>query len=220
MDRFLLSVSLFLSLSFFTGCATVSYPPLPLKPKIPGIYHQVRKGETLWRISQVYRTPIESIVKANRLSDADRIERGQLLFIPYARKALDTKLMEEKEEGFIWPLKNKVILFYGAKKDNIREKGINIKGREGEKIVAARSGKVSFCSDYVKGYGKLIIIDHDQNFQTVYAHNSKNLVSVGQEVKQGSVIAEVGCSGRVSTPQLHFEIRENSRPKNPLHYLP
>ena len=102
----------------------------------------------------------------------------------------------------------------------IKQKGINIRGRQGEKVIAARSGRVSFCSDYVKGYGKLIIIDHSDKFQTIYAHNSRNLVKQGDEVKQGTVIAKVGSTGRVSTPQLHFEIRKDSCPTNPFYYLP
>jgi len=143
-----------------------------------------------------------------------------LLFIPYAKNVINIDISKEKEQGFIWPLKRKVIIFYGTKKNNIKQKGINIRGRQGEKIVAARSGRVSFCSDYVKGYGKLIIIDHSDKFQTVYAHNSQNLVKQGDEVKQGTVIAKVGSTGRVSTPQLHFEIRKDSYPMNPFYYLP
>lgn len=190
------------------------------KPKISGVYHRVRKGQTLWRISQGYNVSIQEIVKINKLSNANKIDKGQLLFIPYAKNVVNIDIDKEKEQGFIWPLKRKVIAFYGTKKNNIKQKGINIRGRQGEKVVAVRSGRVSFCSDYVKGYGKLIILDHSGGFQSVYAHNSQNLVKQGQRVKQGTPIAKVGSTGRVSTPQLHFEIRKDSCPKNPFYYLP
>ncbi len=209
----------FCLLSFFAGCAAIDYHPLPTKPKISGVYHQVKKGETLWKISQAYKVSIGNIVAINKLSDMDKIDKEQLLFIPYAENVLNIDV-GKKDEAFIWPLKRKVIAFYGTKKNDIRQKGINIRGREGENIISAKSGKVSFCADYVKGYGKLIIIDHSENFQTIYAHNSQNLVKQGQKVKRGEIIAKVGSTGRVSTPQLHFEVRKNSHPKNPFYYLP
>lgn len=190
------------------------------KPKIPGVYHRVKKGQTLWKISQAYNVSIQEIVRINRLFNANKIDKGQLLFISDAKNVIDIDIGKEKEQGFIWPLKRKVIAFYGTRNNNIKQKGINIRGRQGEKVVAARSGKVSFCNDYVKGYGKLIIVDHSDGFQTVYAHNSQNLVKQGQGVKQGTVIAKVGSTGRVFTPQLHFEIRKDSCAKNPFYYLP
>ena len=207
------------SLLFLAACATITYPPLSPRPKISGVYHRVEKGQTLWRISQAYNIDIQKIVQINRLSDASKIDKGQLLFIPSATETIDVDALTEKQ-GFIWPLKRKVIVFYGTKKNNVKQKGINIRGRQGEKVIAARSGRISFCSDYVKGYGKLIIIDHSDKFQTIYAHNYQNLVKQGDEVKQGTVIAKVGSTGRVSAPQLHFEIRKDSCPKNPFYYLP
>ncbi len=192
---------------------------MPSSPRIAGVYHRVQKGQTLWRISQSYNVSIDEIIKINKLSDASKINKGQLLFIPRAKQVLIIETPAGKE-NFVWPLKGRILSFYGTKNGNISQRGINIQGKEGEKIIAARSGKVSFCSDYVKGYGKLIIIDHSDGFQTIYAHNYKNLIKQKQKVKQGTIIAKVGSTGRVFTPQLHFEIRKNFRPQNPLYYLP
>ena len=101
-----------------------------------------------------------------------------------------------------------------------KNKGVDIRAREGTKIVASRSGRVNFVSNRLKGYGKTIIIDHLDGFQTVYAHNSQNLVDVNQRVSQGETIAKVGKTGRADKPTLHFEIRKNHKPQNPFYYLP
>ena len=70
------------------------------------------------------------------------------------------------------------------------------------------------------GYGNMIIIKHTGNISTVYAHNRKNKVRVGQFVEKGEIIAEVGSTGRTTAPHLHFEVRRDGRPRDPLHYLP
>ena len=72
----------------------------------------------------------------------------------------------------------------------------------------------------MKGYGKIIIIDHGDGYQSVYAYNSLNLVKNGDYVKQNQVIAKAGKGGRAVTPSLHFEIRKKDKPRNPFHYLP
>jgi murein DD-endopeptidase MepM/ murein hydrolase activator NlpD len=190
---------------------------------MPGIYHRVERGETLWRIAKTYNVDLEKIVKINRIPDAARINSGQLIFIPDAKEKRRVVTYEELKKGedtFIWPLKEKVISYYGAKKGNIKNKGIDIRTREGAKVVASRSGRVSFCDEKVKGYGKTIIIQHGDGYSTVYAHNSQILVKLGQWVKQGEVIARAGSTGRTSIPILHFEIRKKHQPQNPFYYLP
>lgn len=106
------------------------------------------------------------------------------------------------------------------KYNKVKSKGVRIKAKEGTKIKAARSGEISFCEDKLKGSGKIIIIDHRDGFVTVYAHNSVNLVKVGQRVTQGQMIAKVGSTGRTNTSQLYFEIRKGHIPQNPFYYLP
>ncbi|QEK13493.1 M23 family metallopeptidase [Crassaminicella thermophila] len=96
--------------------------------------------------------------------------------------------------------------------------GIDIAAPIGTPVKAADGGKVIF-SGYKSGYGKCIIIDHGANTQTYYAHNSKLLVSKGQRVYKGQKIAEVGNTGRSTGPHLHFEVRKNGVPVNPLKYV-
>jgi murein DD-endopeptidase MepM/ murein hydrolase activator NlpD len=97
-------------------------------------------------------------------------------------------------------------------------KGIDISARIGTPIYAADGGKVIF-SGTQNGYGKMVVIDHGNGIQTAYAHNSKNLVSKGQRVHKGQKIAEVGNTGRSTGPHLHFEVRKNGTPVNPLKYV-
>lgn len=217
-------IVLFVLIFSFAGCATKPYyiPPSGIK-KMPGIYHRVKRGETLWRIAKTYDIDLDKIVQVNRIPNAARINSGQLIFIPNAKEKQKVVTYEELKEGdatFIWPLKGKVISYYGAKKGNVKNKGIDIRTREGAKVVASRSGRVSFCGEKVKGYGKTIIIQHGDDYSTVYAHNSQILVKAGDWVRQGEAIARAGSTGRTSTPILHLEIRKKHQPQNPFHYLP
>jgi len=189
-----------------------------------GIYHRVKAGETLWRISQAYGQELEKIARTNRLADTSRIYVGQLIFIPNSPEAFEdlTLRVDFKDKGgdFIWPLKGKVGSFYGMKRGMVRNKGIYIQTREGAYVLASRSGKVAFCSEGLKSYGKIIIIDHLDGYSTVYTQNLKILVKLNQLVKQSQVIARAGASGRTDTPELYFEIRKGHKPQNPFFYLP
>lgn len=219
MSRFILAI-IFL-IVFLAGCATPGYIPPPRPPKrLTGVYHQVRDGETVFRIAKAYNIDMDQIVKVNRISDADRIDVGQRLFIPGVRLSRTITPEMKGYENFIWPVKGEVIFVYGAKKGRITNKGIDIQAKEGETVVAARSGWVKFCGDRVKGYGGLIIIDHGDGYQTTYAYNSVNLVRQGEYVSKDSPIAKVGSTGRAKGPSLHFEIRKDHKPCNPFHYLP
>jgi len=222
--RILLVTSYWLLVTALTGCATVSIRP-PAPPKgMAGIYHRVQKGQTLWRIAKTYGVQMEKISRINRLADTSRIYVGQLIFIPEATRKIEelTPEIAFKDKGgdFIWPLRGRVISFFGMKKDGVKNKGISIRARKGLSVSAARSGKVAFCSEGLKGYGKTVIIDHLDGYSTVYAQNSKILVRLDELVKQGQVIARSGASGRVSSPELYFEIRKSHKPQNPFFYLP
>ena len=98
--------------------------------------------------------------------------------------------------------------------------GIDIAAKAGTPIYAAAAGKVVYADSRLTGYGNLIIIRHSSDMFTAYAHNRNNLVVVGQMVKQGQHIANVGATGRASGPHLHFEVRRGERAVDPLAYLP
>lgn len=117
--------------------------------------------------------------------------------------------------AFIWPAKGKLVAGFSESSN----KGVDIGGKIGDPVVAAAPGRVMYTGTGIRGYGKLIVIKHDDGFNSVYAHNSQILVKEGQTVKRGERIAILGDSDS-DTPKLHFEIRKSGKPVDPLKYLP
>jgi murein DD-endopeptidase MepM/ murein hydrolase activator NlpD len=146
---------------------------------------------------------------------------GQKLWIPKRRK---TNLPPPKDNNriqtlFIWPVKGEIINRFSKTSREIHP-GIDIAAPLGSSIVASRAGKVIFSGDGPGTLGKTIIIDHTGGYTTIYAYNLENLVLVNQEVKKGERIGLVGTPLKSSTSALHFEIRKNTVPCDPLVYLP
>ncbi len=100
-----------------------------------------------------------------------------------------------------------------------RHDGIDIAAPEGTPIHAAGEGTVIFAGEQ-SGYGSIVIVKHEGGLVTLYAHASKVLVDEGARVRRGEAIARVGQTGRTTGPHLHFEVRDGTRPRNPLLYLP
>ncbi|MDD4939957.1 MAG: LysM peptidoglycan-binding domain-containing M23 family metallopeptidase [Candidatus Omnitrophica bacterium] len=216
---FLFSTFYFLSLA---GCAVTPYAGSAAKPKItvPGIYHRVERGQTLWRISKTYNVDLDEIAKINRIQDATKIEPGQLIFIPSARKTKPLTAYSSSEE-FEWPLKGRVISGFGQNFDDMTNKGLNIQKARNQEVTASRGGKVVFYDRSFSNFGKTVIIDHGDGFSSVYAKNSEVLVKTGDYVRKGEVIARLGSSpGFGEKAYLHFEIRKGYTAQNPYFYLP
>jgi lipoprotein NlpD len=114
-----------------------------------------------------------------------------------------------------WPAKGKVVTSFSRSGG----KGIDIAGRFGQPIQAAADGKVVYSGSGLIGYGQLIIVKHNKRYLSAYAHNNKILVKEGDTVKGGQRIAEMGRSGS-NRAMLHFEIRRDGKPTNPVRYLP
>jgi lipoprotein NlpD len=114
-----------------------------------------------------------------------------------------------------WPAPGKVIEAF----DGPRNKGIDIAGNEGAPVLAAADGEVVYVGSAVRGYGNLVIVRHTDEFITAYAHNSKVVVQEKQQVKRGQKIAELGRSD-ADRPKLHFEVRHQGKPVDPIKYLP
>ena len=98
-------------------------------------------------------------------------------------------------------------------------KGIKLQGNVGDNVIAAEKGKIVYSGSGLIGYGKLVIVKHNNNFLSAYGHNSRIFVNQGETVKRGQKIAEVGRSND-GRPLLHFEIRKNGNPINPINILP
>ena len=203
------------------GCASAPYIPPAVMPaqRIPGIYHRVEQGQTLWQISRMYNADLERIVNTNHISESAHIDKGQLIFIPDVQKPIFTKRYVYGED-FIWPLQGRAVAIFGQTFNNMVNKGINIQPAKSPDVIASRSGKVVFCADDFGSFGKTVIIDHGGGLSTVYARNSMLLVRVGDNVQKGTLIAKAGWAGKDKLVYLHFEIRKGSIPQNPYHYLP
>jgi murein DD-endopeptidase MepM/ murein hydrolase activator NlpD len=116
---------------------------------------------------------------------------------------------------FLWPVKGTVISPYGGRANGERNDGINIAVPDGAPVLAAEAGTVTYVGNELKGYGNLVLIHHDNGYMTTYAHAEQIIVTRGQHVARGEIIAYVGASGGVAAPQLHFEIRRGTTPVDP-----
>jgi len=116
---------------------------------------------------------------------------------------------------FLWPAQGQVI----ANFDEAKNKGISIAGRIGDPVVASADGRVVYAGAGLRGYGNLIILKHNNTFLTAYAHNQALLVREDQAVRQGQKIAEMGSSD-ADRVKLHFEVRRQGKPVDPLGFLP
>lgn len=199
-----------------------------------GVYHRIEPGQTLWRISRSYGIGLETLSKVNGLDDASEVTAGGYLFIPGVEKSLEITPYSGKDDvistetkttapvesaRFVWPLHGKISSAFGMRNGR-RHEGIDISAPAGAEISAAAAGVVTLSGWGPGDYGKTVMIAHDDGFVTLYGHNQHNTVSEGAAVKSGQVIARVGRTGNASGYHLHFEIRRDGAPINPLFFLP
>jgi lipoprotein NlpD len=201
-----------------------------------GIYHRVRRGETLYRIGKAYGVSVQRLARANRLPDPSRIEVGQRLFIPGAGREVPVDVVTPSDVSakvprhdeapppgrprpFIWPVASGSLTSGFGPRGHSFHDGIDIAAPLGTAVVAAADGEVIY-SDFLPGYGNVIILRHGDGYATVYAHNRQNQVREGTHVRRGQQIATVGDSGRTTGPNLHFEVRRENIARNPLYFLP
>jgi murein DD-endopeptidase MepM/ murein hydrolase activator NlpD len=200
-----------------------------------GVYHTVKRHQTFWRICKTYGVDMEEVARVNGIRDKTKIEVGQRIFIPGVKRVLKVDIYLEDvtaggkaaavtyEKGrFIWPVEGQVTASFWAKETAAKRRhdGIDISAMTGTVVRAADSGKVVYSDNKMRGYGNLIIIEHQDHFFTIYAHNEENLVKEEVLVKQGDAIAKVGKTGSATGPHLHFEIRKGSEPLDPMQFLP
>ena len=124
------------------------------------------------------------------------------------------------EKGmFSWPVPatKRISSFFGQRNGRHHD-GIDIPAAHGSHILASADGKVTF-SGWMRGYGRIIVVKHSGNFNTVYAHNSKNIVKKGERVNKGAVIGRVGNSGRSTGAHVHYEIRKSNKVVDPMKFF-
>jgi LysM repeat protein len=203
------------------------------KIKIPnqrGIMHTVGEGETLEDIALTYNASLRKIIRVNRILDPSEIKKGSDLFIPgakitieFSKELLKTTGVEEIQE-FIWPCKiNRSHSSFGYRTDPFYGRrafhyGLDLTPGNGTPVSAAKDGIVTYAG-WMGGYGKLVVIQHSDNYSTRYGHLSQILVSKGQRVRQSNTLGYVGSTGRSTGPHLHFEVREDGKALNPFKIL-
>ncbi|RJG39995.1 peptidoglycan DD-metalloendopeptidase family protein [Motilimonas pumila] len=133
------------------------------------------------------------------------------------KKANTANAFPAKVSTWQWPTSGKIIQGFSSSEQG--NKGIDIAGKRGQVVKAAANGKVVYAGSALRGYGKLIIIKHNEDYLSAYAHNNKLLVKEQQTVKVGQQIAEMGSTGTTNV-RLHFEIRYRGKSVNPMRYLP
>ena len=121
--------------------------------------------------------------------------------------------------SFRWPVQGRVIARFGDATGDEKNEGINLAVPEGTPVKAAQGGVVVYADNKLKRYGNLVLVRHEGDWVTAYAHLSEMLVRPGDKVTRGQIIAKTGQSGSVSSPQLHFEIRQGPIPVDPLQHL-
>jgi murein DD-endopeptidase MepM/ murein hydrolase activator NlpD len=216
-------------------------PPYKLYPgdklKIPSQRntHVVRYGENISIIAHKYGISSNDITSINNLSRPYIIRPGQILVLPYNIVNADTQLsqnkiaikadqneakgLQNKADKFIYPVNGKIISEFGDVRNGVKNDGINISAKKGSAIKTTASGKVVYVGNALKGYGNLIVIKHENNWLSAYAHNDEVYITKNQEVKQGEVIATVGVTGDVETSQLYFSLRKGRQAVDPKIYL-
>ena len=119
------------------------------------------------------------------------------------------------QRGFTWPLKGEVITEFGPAGRGVHNDGVNISAPQGSLVTTSAAGTVAFVGTGLRRFGTLVLVKHEGGYITAYAHLDSLSVKEGDVLGEGTVIGQVGTTGRVDTPQLHFEIRKSRTPVNP-----
>ncbi len=189
------------------------------------IQYKIRPGDSFWKLSRLYEVDLETLMELNEAA-ARALRVGSMVEIPVRDPAILARVWKKRSantSAFSYPLQGRLTDRFGSRIHPIYRvknfhSGIDIAAPRGTTIRSARNGVVKF-SGYKRGYGRVIVIRHPGGMETWYGHCSKLLIRRGAEVKSGDKIARVGSTGAATGAHLHFEIRRNSKPVNPLKYL-
>ncbi|MBS4021086.1 MAG: M23 family metallopeptidase [Dethiobacter sp.] len=196
----------------------------------PPVIHQLMRGETIWDLARRYSVSMDVIIEANNITDPHRVVAGQKLVVPGATvtavaKAPVTLVASRSAPRtapvpatFIWPTQGRITSGYGPRWGRFHY-GIDIADKAGTPIKAVAAGTV-VESGWRSSYGYMLRIDHNNGWESLYAHASKLYVSTGAAVTAGYSIAAVGQTGNATGPHLHFELLWQGQNVSPLNYLP
>lgn len=237
-------LALLLSLNLLSGCTGNMAPVSGPEAALVRGYYVVETGDTLYSIAWRNGLDYRAVARWNRIGPPYRIYPGQRirLSIParsaaaprrgvpasrpsrpaprpaaVAERRTPPSTPTAKTAVWQWPSSGKLTRTFSA--DAQGKQGVEFSGRLGEPIAAAAAGRVVYAGDGLRGYGNLIIVKHDSRYLTAYGYNQKLLVKEGDAVKAGQRIATMGV-GASQQPALHFELRRDGKPVDPLSYLP
>jgi len=188
------------------------------------------RNELLGARDQIASTKQQKLTDLSQLSASERAEAEEIDSLQASSAALTARIQAAQAQhsssgpsstpssaGLIWPASGPVTSPFGFRWGRMHE-GIDIGASYGSAIHAAASGTIIYCG-WESGYGNLTVIDHGGNLATAYGHQSSIAVTCGQQVSQGQVIGYVGSTGHSTGPHLHFEVRINGAPVDPMGYL-
>jgi murein DD-endopeptidase MepM/ murein hydrolase activator NlpD len=190
-------------------------------PNTDGIKYVVRRGDTLQGIARSWGVDFNGVLDWNRLASSV-ISVGQQLFLPGARMN-PNDLARILGDLFMYPVQGRISSYFGERADPFTgvpnyHNGIDIVNAPGTSILAAMAGTVADVG-FNYNYGNYVILKHSSQYQTLYGHLTRSVVSRGQKVLQGDKIGELGTTGYSTGPHLHFSIFHNGAPVDPLRFL-
>ena len=204
--------------------------------------HIVRFGDSVNLISQRYAVSPYQLAQLNNLDAPFELTVGQRLQLPMSLDfsvldsgvpdgaspavavAVPTQPSQPRKKfvapklgagGFSWPVEGEIITEFGPSARGVHNDGVNIAADMGAPVTVSANGTVAFVGDNIKNFGKLVLVKHDGGIITAYAHLDSISVSEGDVLAAGDSIGNVGATGRVDRPQLHFEIRKSRQPIDP-----
>ena len=229
-----------------SGESPVKLSDTHVEPDLVSVKHRVEAGQTVYRIAKSYGLTADELISANNLDPTGELNVGQELWVPGAAKQAAVAQYDSpepeasatgrrptgtdkrpgpvkavkvgKQEGVLqWPVRGVLYAKFGRKGKEGHD-GIDLAAPAGSPVKTAGPGTVLFAGDQ-RGYGLIVLVEHDQHLITLYAHNRDLRVKTGQKVREGQVVATVGDSGKTSGPHLHFEVRKDGLPSDPLDFL-
>ena len=205
---------------------------------LPGTWHVVLAGETSGAIAEKAGIPLEDFLEINGLKRGEVLVPGRTLFI-LGKPEVQTTVPEavpapvgaasplptpgtpgKSNAPLRWPVAAPRLTSAFGTRWGKNHEGIDMAAPIGTPVLAAAAGDVIYAGDHVRGYGNMVVVKHEGDLVTVYAHNSLLLVHTGDRVTTGQEIARVGDTGRSTAPHLHFEVRRGEAPQDPMPFLP
>ncbi len=222
--------------ALLSACVTVKPP---IKVHRGGGWYTVKRSDTLYSIAWRYGLDYKELARWNQIDYNEPIHPGQQLRLIKPRNISSAATTPKPKTGtasvkpksnaasadnsryrdpkkWLWPTEGKMLNTFLA--SDLDRRGIDIAGKLGQPVIAVADGRVVYSGNGLAGYGNLIIIKHSDTYLSAYAHCQERLVQEGMQVKAGKMVARMGRKD--NTAKLHFEIRRNGKPVDPMKYLP